>query len=134
MTKSSKQYRPYFTPEELITIHTSLTATNTSASLKIAKKLDLIIFKIRSESLTPSIISTRQSIEEKLGFDEDDTDKPTIQANLIRTPEECYNLSITGSFNLLSSAELEKVRQYRYENDLMSDEEEELFEKELGIR
>lgn len=81
------------------------------------------------------VITPRESIDSKLGFSKEDSDN-NIHASsdyVPRSPEECYNLAITGNQSSLTSNELVRVQQYRYENDLMTPQEEKDFESSIGL-
>jgi len=120
----TKKYRPYFTLPELEVISIGL-KTVTPVHVDLIRYLDKYISDIKS-GLRQENHTLLPSMEQKLGFTEPKNDLGYSIESLIQT----YNSS---GFTLLNPAQIVLVQEYRYENDLMSSQEEIEYEKSMGI-
>lgn len=130
MSKSpTKQYRPYFTPEELILIHSSLRIVNNPESLALAAKLDLTIFKINNEMMASREVKPVVTIADRLGFGYSDCEGDHLNStNSTNQKLAAYNKFQSQGIKALSTRELYLYNLYRYENDMMTPQEEFDFE------
>jgi hypothetical protein len=97
--KSESLYRPYLTSEEVLyLLELVIAAPPTQLELKLKKKLMKFKFSIAQSILSPSYVTTRDSVEVKLGLEGED--KPDAAAYkkklesipaLLMSPEERYN-------------------------------------------
>lgn len=120
---ASPSFRPYLSASELHTILTALKSHNISAHLKLIRKLELFSYKISQELVSPSHIPV-PTIQEKLGFVQTENDGTTISPAKYRY--SCY-LKWAASPPSCSSIEIEKAMEYRFENDMMNEEEESTY-------
>jgi len=120
---SKKNYRPYFSQEELteVTRCVSVSSTNT----RLIGYLRLFLAKIENEQVSVQYTNA-PSIEEKLGLE----DSPPMKTDLRALRLQAYNkwLSSPASCSILEHT---RAQMYRYENDLMSPEEETSYEQKL---
>ena len=120
------KYRPHLTITELEEIERCLKIS--SQSLSLIKSISLLAIKARSGVITPSYKTTgpsAQSYESRLGFTNESTVKFLDSLKDLRkvawekysnSPESC------------TLQEIARAHMYRYENDLMSSEEEKRYE------
>jgi hypothetical protein len=120
---SKKNYRPYFSQEELteVTRCVSVASTNT----RLIGYLRLFLAKIENEQVSVQYTNA-PSIEEKLGLE----DSPPAKQDLKAQRFQAYNkwLESPAKCSILEHA---RAQMYRYENDLMSPEEESSYEQKL---
>jgi hypothetical protein len=123
-SQSSTKYRPYFSSAELQEIIRCVKTSSTNLSL--LRYLESFALKINHGTIDPQLtIKPTVTLEQKLGL-----------APAISTPQQEDNISsLVHTYNtaptLLKPAELSRIHQHRYENDLMSPEEESLYEASL---
>lgn len=119
---SKKNYRPYFTVEELTEV-TRCVATS-SSNTKLIGYLRLFLSKIENEQVSVQYTNA-PTLVEKL-----DLDSPPMKTDLKALRLSAYNkwLSNPASCSLVEHT---RAQMYRYENDLMSPEEESDYEKKL---
>lgn len=117
-----QKFRPYFTYSEMLETIAALRGKNSPASLGIANYLETFIFKLRNNLVAPAI-TNKQSVADALELG-DDTGAPRNMDfkraafdKYMDDPRKCSNL------------ELENAQLYRYENDLMTVEEEIEYEQ-----
>ncbi len=107
-------FRPYFTPAELAEVIRCLkTAPTTSPTL--LRYLESFSLKITHGVMQPQYTAA-PSLESRLGMD----DSPTVPSI---PPAELYELWKVSPAKLLPK-QIAAVQQYRYENSLMSPQEE----------
>lgn len=122
--KSIQKFRPYLTVQQLRYIVQLIEADNRSETealkLRTAKELKLFLIKSDLGALTPAVvIAEKQSMTERLGLVDPVSDR-----------EEAYNLWSRNPM-LCTEQQIKQARLYRYENDLMSPEEEAEYENTL---
>lgn len=125
------KYRPYLTPAELEIIILALKTTASNPHLihyleGYKGKIDL---GINSPNLT---LTPRAGIADKLGLGLDDSSSDTPIINLSDKRASAYN---KWSQNPASCTpfEIELAHVYRFENDLMSPEEETIYLESQGV-
>jgi hypothetical protein len=121
---SEPKYRPSLAANEIHYI-ISLVQNDTEhpeLAQSVLAKLKLFVAKMNLGIVSPAFCSTaRQSIEQRLGIDVSVTVSPLLNRELAfnkwqKTPELC------------SAAEIKLAQTYRYENDLMTQDEESEYE------
>lgn len=122
--RSIQKFRPYLTVQQLRYIVQLIEADNRSETealkLRTAKELKLFLMKSDLGALTPAVvIAEKQSMTERLGLVDPVSDR-----------EEAYNLWSRNPM-LCTEQQIKQARLYRYENDLMSPEEEAEYENTL---
>lgn len=122
--RSIQKFRPYLTVQQLRYIVQLIEADNRSETealkLRTAKELKLFLIKSDLGALTPAVvIAEKQSMTERLGLVDPVSDR-----------EEAYNLWSRNPM-LCTEQQIKQARLYRYENDLMSPEEEAEYENTL---
>lgn len=128
-----KKYRPYFSLPELKTILHSL-KEQSNPPIGLIRYVDKFIsdiddgFRKESHSLKPRI-----SLESSLGFVE--SSESSEPDDLISSLQKLYKefLQSNQSFSGFSSKQIILIQKYRYENDLMTQEEESIFEQSQGV-
>lgn len=125
------KFRPVLS-SELISHALSLARKdNSSLSKELIHALAIYEFKIANEIISPAYVeSPRESLREKLGFDEDKTTIALLNAALA-SDEALYNSWLESPHLIVNPKELVRLRKYRYENNKMTEDEERLFEKEV---
>lgn len=112
-----QKFRPYFSPAELQEIIRCLkTAPTTSPSL--LRYLESFNLKITHETIQPQYTS-KPSLEDRLGVSSSQSSPSSQQP----TKEELYEAWKISPTSLLPK-QIAIVQQYRYENSLMSPDEE----------
>ena len=125
-----KKYRPYFSLPELKTILHSL-KEQSNPPIGLIRYVDRFISEIddgfRKESHTiKTRIDDRTDLAVSLGLDSG--------IDPISERERLYNQFVQSmSFSEFSSKEIILIQKYRYENDLMTPEEESIFEQSQGV-
>lgn len=128
------KYRPVLSSEQILHIIKLLKRDGTSLSLDILISLSRFEWQIKNNAVSPAYISSPQpSMIEDLGFDE-----PSAIGNAHISSAE---ISIEALYHIwmvepqsLTALDISKVRQWRYQNNKMTVDEEKLFEREvLGI-
>jgi hypothetical protein len=129
----TKKYRPYLTLPNLEVISTSLKGSigashpgSSTETLSLIRYIDKYISDIKS-GLRESNHTLAPTISESLGLS--DAPKNDLGYSL-ESLLETYN---STGFTLLNSAQITIILEYRYENDLMSEQEEIQYEKDMGI-
>ena len=115
----NKKYRPYFTLDELKELLNGLHSLQTRPSgWHTISYLERYIQQIESEHIAPAIETQSQSKRKApdLGLTEL---KLLAYKRWLLTPANC------------NSQEIARAQMYRYENDLMLPEEEQLYEKHI---
>ena len=120
---SKKNYRPYFTVEELteVTRCVSVSSSNT----KLIGYLKLFLSKIDNEQVSPQYTNA-PSIEDKLEL----TTPAFAPKDLKAQREDAYNKWLSSPASC-SIQEHTRAQMYRYENDLMTSEEEKEYENRI---
>jgi hypothetical protein len=131
----TKKYRPYLTLPNLEVISTSLKGSigashpgSSTETLSLIRYIDKYISDIKS-GLRESNHTLAPSMEQKLGF----SSNPSQQNSLGYSLESLLETYSSTGFTLLNSAQITIILEYRYENDLMSEQEEIQYEKDMGI-
>lgn len=129
------KYRPVLSSSQITHIISLAKADASQASLDVVKALAMYEFKIQNDVVTPAYTETvKQSLEEQLGFvvsSPESSHDPVISTNPIIT--ELHNtLYETWLKNpsSLSVTQLAQVQKWRYENDMMTLDEERKYETE----
>ena len=123
----AQKFRPYLTPTELELIISSLATTNPSTPL--IRYLKGYQLKIDNGLLSPQI-TTAPTLEEKLGLDVPSTGRLSSQAvtkDLATLKLHAYNKWLDNPAKC-TIQELDRSMLYRYENDLLTPEEETSYE------
>ena len=118
------KYRPYLTPQELDIIISSLKSTSSNVSL--IRYMEDFAFKISRDSIKPNL-TLKPTLTESLELGlESRMSKPTLHqlkvesyAKWLNNPAKC------------NASDIARVHMYRYENDLMSPEEESEYESKI---
>lgn len=118
------KYRPYLTPQELDIIISSLKTTSSNVSL--IRYLEDFAHKISRDSIKPNL-TLKPSLEDKLELN---APRARTMDSLIALKSLAYQKWLTNPTKCTSS-ELARVHMYRYENDLMSPEEETEYESKI---
>jgi hypothetical protein len=127
----SKKFRPYFTSQELSIIISCLKKNPTPETLAISKYLETFNIKINT-GIIQSQLTLAPTMEEKLGFidtQDDDINNP----NRLPALRLAAYLKWQRDPKSVTILELSRVMQYRYENDLMTQEEEIEYEKKFMV-
>lgn len=113
----AKKYRPYLTIEEMTEILSGTLSENLRFYLESFRR------KCDSGTISPQHVATPRvsSMETKLGFSGGKT--------LSESKEDAYKKLQNSGLGTLSVQEVARAQMYRYENDLMTREEEEEYEK-----
>lgn len=128
MSKQSAKYRPYLTIQQLHYFLSLCEADNRTETETIRartiRELKLFIAKNDLGAVSPQYTtSPRQSVEEKLGLALDSSDPVTRR-------KAAYDLWNTNP-TLCTQSEIIAATLYRYENNLMTPEEELAYEASL---
>lgn len=118
------KYRPYFTVEEIDHILSAL--KQTSSNITLIRYLDDFAHKISRESLKPNL-TLKPTLEDRL-----ELDAPRAKSidSLVALKSQAYQKWLTSPSKCTSS-EIARVLMHRYENDLMSPEEEAEYESKI---
>ena len=116
------KFRPYFTAAQLAEIIRCVKAS--SKDLPLIYYLESFALKLKHSIIQPAH-TTQPPLEEKLGFS---SSPPTNSIS----PSELYATFLISPATL-TPPELEKVHQYRFENDLMDQDEEAEYLKSKGL-
>jgi hypothetical protein len=119
---SYTKYRPYLTLSELDTCISSLRGTGANPAL--IQYLSTFRDKISVGRIAPQV-TLKPSLQDKLGFSQKE-----LTTNLVSQREQAYNKWLLSPLSC-SIQELARSRMYRYENDLMSPEEESEYESQI---
>lgn len=126
----AQKFRPYFTAPELELVISSLATTSPSSPL--IKYLKGYQLKIDNGLLAPQI-TTSPSVFEKLGLD--DPQIPQLSSHAVSKDLATLKLFSYNKWRDSPSKctiqELERATLYRYENDLLTPEEEASFEASM---
>lgn len=131
MAKQNIQtFRPYLTLAQIEAIIEKFNADPKHPEANgIVKALTVLHFKARMGNISAAHVRTpRQSLEESLGFGPDDTDSDVLQSNSQR--HQVYEKYLKAPA-LCTEDEVKIALTFKYENDLMSPEEEAEFESSL---
>jgi hypothetical protein len=126
---ATKKYRPYFTLEELQVL---LESAQSGTPAEVAKRIGIIRYLSKYISdieagFRAANYTKEPTIEEKLGFVEE---KPLSAAT---DPINLHRQYLLTGFIGMTPAQIEIVQAYRYESDLMEDQEEADYEKAIGL-
>lgn len=128
-----KKYRPYFTLPELETISAHL-RLGSNPPHNLIRYVDKFISEAKEGYRKEShILNPRPTLEESLGFNPSlDLESSSSSHEIpIETLMEQFKVSW---FRGMSSSQILRVQQYRYENDMMSPEEEPIWETNNGVQ
>lgn len=129
------KFRPVLSSDNIRHILKLAKRDGSRESMELVATLARIEWQINNGAMTPAYVSTPQpSMIEDLGFDE--PREPNHSAHI-----SSADISIEALYNIwmqepesLTAINIAKVRQWRYENNHMTMDEEKLFEKEvLGL-
>lgn len=123
---STKKYRPYFTLSELEHI-TQCVKSNNPLNLSLIQYLDKYILDIKSGHRQENH-TLKPTISESLGFTRPESPNDSINPELLL---QIYHRD--SGFKSLSIREIKILQKYRYENDLMSPEEESTYLASEGV-
>lgn len=124
MSSNRSKFRPYFTTAQLAEIIRCVKAS--SKDLSLIYYLESFALKLKHSIIQPAHTS-QPPLEEKLGFS-----SPVSAINQSIPPSELYATFLISPQSL-TPPELEKVHQYRFENDLMDQDEEGEYLKSKGL-
>jgi hypothetical protein len=126
------KYRPYLTPSELDIIIDSLKITGSNPYLihYLSGFKDKIELGLTVPNLT---LTPRIGVMERLGLDEPSLDTISIKPMLVSISRQQAYIKWTNNPASCSASEIEKSQVYRFENDLMSEEEETAYLTRAGI-
>ena len=123
---TSHKYRPYLSLHQIELI-TTLLLSHAPEESDLIKSLQLISLKAGNGITSPAYTSRTRAPSkysaEGLG----------LASPLASDSRKSAYLRWVDSPNMLTKTELEEANSYRYENDLMSKEEMEQWEKSLGL-
>lgn len=142
------KYRPVLSGPQILHIISLAKKDGSSASLEIAAILSRMEWQIKNGGLQPAYNETpRESLAESLGFEiVPNPHMPPQTIALVQNDKITGVITNIGSIPALQEALYQKwiedptalsvtdiaiVRQYRYENNKMTMDEEKLFEKEV---
>lgn len=118
---AEKQYRPYLTHSEISTILSSLKREPIESHIRLIRKLEVCMFKISAEHLTPAYVPAPTMVD-KLELD----GPPIAPKDMSTYRLECYRKWVDNPL-VCTAAELMRAQEYMFENDLMSPEQEAMF-------
>jgi hypothetical protein len=114
-------FRPYLTASELLFIIDELKEPAdgifTAQRINLVKKLELYQFKISSAHLSPAY-QPAKTMAEKLELDDSPAPRSLSEIRL-----DAYRKYVSDPSSC-SALEISRAQEYRYENDLMTTEEE----------
>jgi len=116
------KYRPYLTSAELDTIISALKTQ--SSNISLIRYLDDFAHKIARDSLKPNLV-LKPTISDKL-----ELSGSKVQIDLVSLKKQAYQKWLDHPANC-NSQEIARMLMYKYENDLMSPEEEAEYESKL---
>ena len=129
MSNKSK-YRPYFTADEMLELISALKESPTPSRMKIIQYLEGFNLKITYGVVNANYITNpKPTIEQQLGFTEEEPEH-TLFPHELR--QRAYQKWLRKD-PTITVKELNLANEYRYENNLMSAEEQVAFEKTLGL-
>ena len=117
------KFRPYLTTSELDVVITSLRKTNSSPIL--IHYLSGFRDKITVGLVSPNLI-TKPTLTDRLEL----SGSPKLAIDLVQSKQQAYEKWLVSS-HTCSIQELARAQMYRYENDLMDDEEESDYESKI---
>jgi hypothetical protein len=131
MPEPIAKYRPVLSASQILHIIKLLKRDGTSLSLETLRNLSRFEWQIQNDAVSPAYISIpTPSMIEDLGFDE-----PAAIGNAHISSSE---INIEALYHIwmvepesLTALDISKVRQWRYENNKMTVDEEKLFESEV---
>lgn len=125
---ATKKFRPYFSTDELRTLIAALKEKPTPERTALIRYLEHYSLKIDSGLFQPAI-TLKPSLEDQLELGN------TVTESLARKSSKRLQafLKWQKDHSSCTPAELTLVQEYRYENDLMSAEEESSYEEALGL-
>jgi len=110
-------FRPYLTASEISTLLTALKSNPIESHIRLIRKLEICSFKISNEHLSPAY-QPAKTMAEKLELDDSPTPRSLGEIRL-----DAYRKYVSDPSSC-SALEISRAQEYRYENDLMSVEEE----------
>lgn len=116
------KFRPYFTLSEMEELISCLKESPSPKRLGIASYLEIFIHKANSGINKPAH-RTKPTIDVSLGF------TPDPELTIEQLKYLAWIKQTTKPNEQLTAREIELSKQYRYENDLMSPQEEAEYEK-----
>lgn len=128
------KYRPVLSSEQILHIIKLLKRDGTSLSLDVLMNLSRFEWQIQNNAVSPAYISSpTPSMIEDLGFDEPASPGNAHISSAEINIEALYHIWMVEPQSL-TALDISKVRQWRYQNNKMTVDEEKLFEREvLGI-
>ncbi len=134
MNRSTVKYRPSLTASQITHLLGLCKSSPSTLSLSCARTLSVVVTKIQNDSLTPAYVPTaRETLEASLGL------APTIDlTRALREESESREKEKSRLYMIwldspssLSVPELERVQEYRFEENLMSQSESQEYEAAL---
>ena len=125
---ATKKFRPYFSPDELKILISALNEKPTPERLSLSKYLQHYCLKIDGGFFTPAI-TLKPSLEEQLEFTQEPSEDSPNRLSSLRLQS-----FLKWSKNPASCTpiELHRANEYRFGNDLMSQEEEAQYVEQFG--
>lgn len=128
------KYRPVLSSEQILHLIHLLKRDGTLMSMEIVRNLSRFEWQIQNDAVSPAYVAiTRPSMIEDLGFDEPSPPGNAHISSAEISIEALYHIWMAEPQSL-TALDISRVRQWRYQNNKMTVDEEKLFEKEvLGI-
>lgn len=116
---SISKFRPSFSKEEINFLISILSKESELLAEKINKQLKLMMVKVDNELISPAYSASPSSRDQLMSPDSPETRRHIAYLKWKTNPGNC------------SSEELDAANMYRYLQNLMSQEEIEVYEKEM---
>lgn len=131
MQKAIQKFRPVLSAQQILHIISLAKRDGSAESLDVLSQLVIFEFKIQNATIRPAYTEKpRESLSSSLGFENSSKRNEETGIN----PEALYNLWLSSPESL-TVLQLEGVRQWRYDHDKMTMDEEKKFEEEvLGLK
>lgn len=128
MSVGAQKFRPYFTAQELMEIIVCLKERPTPARLALVTYLDNFAMKIDRGTILPQH-TIKGTINEQLVVAMGLSDVPAMGKE---SDGDVYKRWLANP-NSCSPVEIQRVMMYRFQNDLMSEDEESMYLAHSGV-
>lgn len=131
MQKAIQKFRPVLSAKQILHIISLAKKDGSAESLDVLGQLVIFEFKIQNATIRPAYTEHKKpTLSESMGFDDPVKSSGESEVN----PESLYNSWLVKPESL-TIHQLESVRQWRYDHDKMTMDEEKKFEEEvLGLK